>query len=221
MYRVNVGGTKNLFSVINRDKVKKIVFTSTQNTIGISKSGPSNEDCEFNLFKVSSHYTKSKYLAEKFVLNSVVDGFQTVVVNPSGPFGEGDLLPGPTGRNIINIVKEKYPFYINGRFNAIDVIDVAEGHILSAEKGKIGHRYILGNENLTVEEFFNTICQMTGSKPPYIKLPYPIAITIAYVSELITKTITKKTPMLSTTKVRQLNYQKKLDVSRAVAMNLD
>ncbi len=217
MYKVNVDGTKNLFSVIDKDKIEKIIFTSTQNTIGLNKSGISNEDDEFNMFHVSSHYTKSKYLAETFALQSAKDGYPAVVVNPSGPFGEGDIVPGPTGKNMINIIKEKYPFFIDGTFNAIDVKDIAVGHILAAERGKIGNRYILGNKDITVKEFMNTICRLTNSKPPSIRLPYPVALTIAHVSEFITKTITKKSPILSITRVKQLNYHKKLDISRATS----
>jgi dihydroflavonol-4-reductase len=99
--------------------------------------------------------------------------------------------------------------------NFVDVEDVARGHILAAKKGRMGERYILGNENLSIKDFFDLIAQVGGVEPPKRKTSYPMAITLAYVSKLVS-IITRKPPLVPISMARNIGLYAYYDCSKAV-----
>lgn len=213
MYRVNVNGTRQLMELALKMKVQKVVYTSTQNIIGIAKNGRSDENTPFHEFEKSSHYTRSKFLAEQEVLKLSGKGLPVVIVNPSGPVGEGDT--GPTGHVIIQFLNKKIPFFFYGFFNIIDVLDLAEGHVLALEKGRPGERYILAGQDLSIREFFSQLERLSGVKAPKIQIPRWIAMVLGYVFEFVSDRITHKAPKMSVDRVRTRGRKKLLSIKKA------
>ena len=148
-YDINVTGTKNLLEAARDVGVERIVYCSTIGAIGIPPSGGlGTEETPVSLEQMAGHYKRSKYLAEQEVLTLAKTGLPVVIVNPSAPVGAGDVKPTPTGQVIVDFMKGRMPAYIETGMNIVDVDDVAVGHLLAMEKGRIGERYILGNSNL-------------------------------------------------------------------------
>jgi len=215
-YEINVEGTKNILEEALAQGLEKVVYTSTSNTIGSHGAGNYvNEEAEFNGWETGDHYAISKYLAEIEAKKICDQGLPMVIVNPTLVIGVRDIKPTPSGKLIIDIAQRDMPGYIDGAINIIDVQDVVKGHLLAAKKGRIGERYILGNENVTVGSFFTLVAEIAGVKPPALKLPYPVAMLLAYVFEAQAR-ITKHTPVVSLSQVRIGNMGEHFDNSKAV-----
>ena len=215
-YNINVEGTKTALNAALEQGIEKVVYTSTAGTIGRhGAKSPANERSEFNLWDTGDHYFRSKYLGEVEAMKICDKGLPLVVVNPSGPIGVRDIKPTPTGRMIVDVLNKKMPGYIDGGMNFIDVEDVGRGHILAAQKGKVGERYILGNENLPYEEYFRLVAEAGGVKPPKFKMPYPFAIAMGYLFGFAAN-ITRKPPLMTPTIVRAGRGYFYFDVSKAV-----
>lgn len=213
MYRVNVNGTRDLMKLAIQMNIQKVVYTSTQNVIGINKNGVSDENTPFHDFETSSHYTRSKYLAEQEVMKLAGNGLPVVIVNPSGPMGEGDT--GPTGHIIIQFLKRKIPFFFYGFFNIIDVVDLAEGHVLALEKGRIKERYILAGQDLSIRDFFQHLERLSGVQAPSIQIPRWVAMILGFVFEFISDYITHRPPKMSVDRVRTRGQKKLLSTKKA------
>ncbi len=215
-YEVNVEGTKTILTEALAQGLEKVVYTSTSNTIGSHGAGNFvNEEAQFNAWKTGDHYAISKYLAEIEAKKICGQGLPMVTVNPTLVIGVRDIKPTPSGKLIVDIVNGDMPGYIDGAINIIDVQDVARAHLLAAKKGRIGERYILGNENVTVGDFFRLTAEIAGVKPPRLKLPYGAALMLGYVFEIQAR-ITKKTPVVSLSQVRIGNMGEHFDNSKAV-----
>lgn len=172
IYRVNLQGSRNMLWAARRADTEKVVYTSSLAGIGL-KPGmePANEETEFNQFYTADDYVLSKYLAQEEALTFAREGMPIVVVNPCFPFGEGDLVPTPTGM-LITWVVNGWPFmYPPVGFNAVDVRDVAKGHVLAAKRGRIGEKYLLGNRNITFGEMFKLIRKVEGFKAHFFEMP--------------------------------------------------
>ncbi len=188
IYANNVQGTHNVLLAAMKASVPRVVYTSTVGAIGIPKDGSyGDETTPITLQDCNGHYKRSKFLAEQEAFSFFRKGLPVVIVNPSAPIGEGDAKPTPTGRMIVEFLNRRMPAYLDTGLNLIDVEDVAVGHILAAEKGKGGERYILGNKNLHLGEIFRLLSEMTGLKAPKIKMPHFVALVAAHASELIAK----------------------------------
>lgn len=214
-YEVNVEGTKTSMRAALDAGVQKVVYTSTNNTMGAHGPIPVDETAEFNHWKTGDHYSISKYLAEVEARKFVSLGLPIVVVNPTLVIGVRDIKPTPSGQMIIDIATGQMPGYIEGGTNIIDVEDVARGHILAAQKGRIGERYLFGNQNMTVSEYFSLIAEVAGVKPPRIKIPYYGAVAMGYLFEAAAF-FTKKPPVVTASEVRIGKLQEWYDCSRAV-----
>lgn len=169
MYDVNVRGTKKVLSLALQAGVSKIVYTSTIGTIGRPEDDSlPTEDTEFNLWDTASHYARSKFLAETEALVLGEKGHPVVVVNPCAPIGPRDIKPTSTGQRIVDYMRGKMPSFAPGGINFIAVEDVARGHILAAQRGAIGHRYILGNANgnLMLSDFLRLTEEVSDVPPP-------------------------------------------------------
>lgn len=172
MYRTNVEGTKNVLDACREIGVTRLVHTSTIGTIGRSLPGTvPNEDVPFNLWESSSHYVRSKYLAEEEALKASCRGVEVVVVNPCAPVGPFDLRPSATGRRILSYLAGIIPPFPKGGINFVHVRDVARGHILAALRGQAGHKYILGYQNLSLEGFLGLMEKASGQSMPIAARP--------------------------------------------------
>ena len=214
-YEVNVGGTRASLRAALDAGIERVVYTSTNNALGAHGSVPADESAEFNHWKTGDHYSMSKYLAEVEAKKFVDMGLPVVIVNPTLVIGVRDIKPTPSGQMIIDIATGKMPGYIEGGTNVVDVEDVARAHILAAKKGRVGERYLLGNENLTVSEYFGMIAEVAGVRPPRIKIPYRAAVAMGYLFEL-GAFITRRPPVVTASEVRIGRLQEWYDCSKAV-----
>lgn len=169
MYEINVGGTKNVLLAASRVGVKRAVHTSTIGTIGRPEDDAlPTEATEFNLWETCSHYAKSKYLAEALALDMNRRGLPVVVVNPTAPLGPRDIKPTSTGERVIACLEGRMPSFVPGGINFVAVRDVARGHWLAAQEGRVGRRYLLGNVNgnLFLEDFLKLMQKISGVRVP-------------------------------------------------------
>lgn len=215
-YNVNVQGTKNVLSSALRQGVEKVVYTSTISTIGsYGRENPTNEENSFNLWEMSMDYERSKYSAEFEAWRFAARGLPLVVVMPAAPLGARDVKPNPIGKLILDFINRKLPGYIDGGGNFIDVDDVARGHLLAAERGKIGERYILGNQNLSIIDFFKALESVSGVKAPKMKVPYGGILGLAYLLEFISNHITNRHPLATVPLVKFSSQYYFVDTSKA------
>ncbi|MGH9631712.1 MAG: hopanoid-associated sugar epimerase [Bryobacteraceae bacterium] len=180
LYRSNVEGTRNLLSAARKAGVERVVYTSTVGCIGIpaSREGSSREGDEEQpvaLGEMAGAYKRSKFLAEQVALEYAGTGFPVIIVNPTAPVGDHDFKPTPTGRIIVDFLQGRMPAYVDTGLNLVDVRDTAAGHLLACEKGRAGERYILGSENLTLQQIFAKLERISGVKAPTVRIPYGLA----------------------------------------------
>jgi dihydroflavonol-4-reductase len=222
MYAANVEGTCNVLETAGKVGCSKIVYTSTVGCIGLPKkiNGkflPTDETTPVSESQISNHYKRSKWLAEKIAIEVARKNLPVVIANPSAPVGPRDVKPTPTGQIIVDFLNRKLPAYLDTGLNWVHVRDVAIGHILAAEKGKIGERYILGNENgnWTMQETLAALEEITGIPAPKIKVPYWIALAAAHTDEIISK-FTGKPPKAPLAGVRMAKYKMWFNPQKAV-----
>jgi dihydroflavonol-4-reductase len=214
-YEINVGGTKASLQAALEAGVEKVVYTSTNNTMGAHGPVPVDESAEFNHWKTGDNYSLSKYYAEIEAKKFVEKGLPIVIVNPTLVIGTNDVKPTPSGQMIIDVATGKMPGYIEGGTNVIDVEDVARGHILAAKKGRVGERYLFGNRNIPISEYFNLIAEIAGVKAPAFRIPYHLAVALGYVFEFGSR-FTNKPPVVTASEVRIGRKQEYYDCSKAV-----
>lgn len=192
MYAANVDGTRNVIEAAAGAGCSRIVYTSTVGCVGLpatirgSTADPTDETATMTEAKLKgNHYKISKWRAEKIARQFAAQGVPVVIVNPSAPVGPRDVKPTPTGQVILDFLNHAMPAYLDTGLNWVHVRDVAIGHILAAEKGRIGERYILGNAegNWTMREAFAVLEEITGIRGPRIQIPYIVAWLAACVDE--------------------------------------
>jgi dihydroflavonol-4-reductase len=185
MYETNVTGTLNLMLAAAQTGVKRIVYTSSVATLGLTSDGsPADETTPVTLADMISHYKRSKFLAEAEVKRLAEEqDLPVVIVNPSTPIGPRDIKPTPTGRMIVDATSGRMPAYVDTGLNLVHVDDVAVGHLLAFERGTTGRQYILGGQNLTLKEILTQIATITGQKPPRLRLPHNLILPFAYLTE--------------------------------------
>jgi dihydroflavonol-4-reductase len=127
-------------------------------------------------------YKRSKFQAERVALEAAASGFPVVIVNPTAPVGDHDFKPTPTGKIVVDYLHHNMPAYLDTGLNLVDVRDVAEGHILACEKGRVGERYILGSQNLTLQQIFEKLERISGVKAPTLQIPYAVAYAAGVVT---------------------------------------
>jgi len=182
IYRNNVEGTLNVMEAALRSNVSKVVYTSTVGCLGIPKDGsPGTEDTPVKREELVGHYKKSKYDAERVAIEYVNKGLPVVIVNPSTPIGPGDVKPTPTGKILLDFLKGKMAGYVDTGLNLVAVEDVAEGHLLAAQYGRVGEKYIVGNRNMTLREILDVLAKLTNRKPTRLRVPHSIALAAAII----------------------------------------
>lgn len=187
LYKSNVEGTRHLLQAAREAGVERVVYTSTVGCIGFVENGLGDETTPVSLAEMSGHYKRSKFLAEKVALEFAAKGLPVVIVNPTAPVGDHDFKPTPTGQTIVDFLRRRMPAYLDTGLNIVDVRDVARGHLLACEKGRPGERYILGSENLSLEQIFQELSRQSGIPAPGVRIPYAVAWTAAAVGGVISR----------------------------------
>jgi dihydroflavonol-4-reductase len=175
LYRSNVDGTRHLLEASKQAGVERVVYTSTVGCIGVPHGGIGNEDSPVTLAEMAGDYKRSKFLAEQVALEFAAGGLPVVIVNPTAPVGDHDVKPTPTGKIVLDFLNGDMPAFIDTGLNIVDVRDTAEGHWLACEQGRVGERYILGSENLTLAQILRQLAEITGRRAPTVQLPYAVA----------------------------------------------
>jgi dihydroflavonol-4-reductase len=214
MYAANVEGTRNVLAAAGNAGCRKIIYTSTVGTIGLPKKTdgkftPTDELAIAVESQMTNDYKRSKFRAEIVALDLFRnEHLPVVVVNPSAPVGPRDVKPTPTGQLILDFLNRKLPAYLDTGLNWVHVRDVAVGHILAAEKGKFGERYILGHAegNWTMQEMLNMLEEITGLPAPKMKVPFWVALAAAHVDEAISR-VTGRPPRAPLAGVRMAKYK--------------
>ena len=222
MYAANVDGTRNVIEAAVDAGCSRIVYTSTVGCIGLPREvngvvTPTDETAPVSEAQMSNHYKLSKWKAEVVARELAAKGAPVVIVNPSAPVGPRDVKPTPTGQVIVDFLNRKMPAYLDTGLNWVHVRDVAVGHILAAEKGRVGERYILGNAqgNWTMKQTFAVLEEITRVAAPKIRIPYFVASTAARVNECISA-LTGKPPKAPLAGVRMAKYKMWFNPARAI-----
>lgn len=189
MMAANVDGTRNILRAAMESGISRIVYTSSVATLGVRPDGqPADETIPATLADMIGPYKRSKFLAEEAVLEMVAgDGAPVVIVNPSAPIGPYDIKPTPTGRMIVEAAVGRMPAYVDTGLNVVHVDDVAAGHLAAFERGRIGERYILGGENLTLRQILVAVAAITGKRGPLFRVPHGLILPIAFMAETWTR----------------------------------
>jgi len=214
LYDSNVEGTRNILQAAGESGVRRVVYTSSVATMGFGNNGRlTDESTPVTLSNMIGDYKRSKFMAERLVIEAARDGLDVVMVNPTTPIGERDIKPTPTGQIVVDFLKRKFPAYVDTGLNLVDVHDCAEGHMLALEKARPGERYILGGDNLTLKQILDKLGAITGLPSPKIELPYAVAYATGVVDTLVTGKIRKREPRVTLDAVRM--GRKKMFVSTA------
>jgi len=188
IYDSNVTGTRNLLAAALRARVQRFVYTSTVATIAVPHGNAlPDETNRASVDEMIGNYKRSKLLAEQEALRAAHEGLPVVIVNPTTPVGPGDWKPTPTGRIILDFLQGRMPAYVDTGLNFVAVEDVAEGHLLAAERGKVGERYLLGGRNMTLKELLDALAKITGLAAPTWRIPHSVALIAAYGDALFSR----------------------------------
>jgi dihydroflavonol-4-reductase len=208
IYKTNVEGSRKLFEVARRAGVERVVYTSTVATIAVPTDGPllPNEETSATLNQMIGHYKRSKFLAELEAVKAAAAGAPVIIVNPTAPVGPGDWKPTPTGRILVDFLNGRMPAYVDTGLNLVAVEDVAAGHLLAAEHGSIGERYILGARNMTLKEILQALSVITGRPRPRVRLPHALALTAGYADALFAR-ITGREPQIPVEGVKMSRHR--------------
>ncbi len=203
IYEVNMQGTQNVLWAAMKSKVGRVVHTSSIAAIGIAPGTQlSDEKTPFNQYALGNHYIMTKYLSQQIARGFAANGLDVVIVNPCFPFGTRDIVPTPTGQIIVDILKGKNMFAFPGGLNIVDVRDVAKGHVLAAKKGRTGELYLLGNKNVTMNEFIRLVYKAAGfTVRPVLTVPAPVLKMAASGFKFWADTVSHKTPLTTPAEV--------------------
>jgi dihydroflavonol-4-reductase len=214
IYDSNVGGTKNILAAAKRAGVQQFIYTSTVATIAVDRPAHPNEKTDAKLEEMIGHYKRSKWMAEREALNAAKEGFPVVVAMPTTPVGPWDWKPTPTGKIILDFLNGKMPGYVDTGLNFVGVEECAAGHLLVAEKGKVGERYLLGGENLTLKQVLDILSNITSLPAPKLKFPHGVALGAAYASTFFARIVGKE-PGIPVEGVKIAQHKMFVDCSRA------
>jgi dihydroflavonol-4-reductase len=223
MYAANVEGTRHVLTAAARAGCTRIVYTSTVGCIGLPKADaaghftPTDEATPVSEAQMSNPYKISKWRAEVVARELVGQGLPIVIVNPSTPVGPRDVKPTPTGKIFVDFLNRQLPAYLDTGLNWVHVRDVAIGHILAAERGGVGERYILGHAdgNWTMQATLAALAEITGIPAPKMQVPYWVALAAAHVSERISA-VTGRPPKAPLGGVRMAKYKMWFNPAKAI-----
>jgi dihydroflavonol-4-reductase len=214
IYDSNVSGTKNLLAAAKNAGVEQLIYTSTVATIAVDRPSLPDESTDAKLEEMIGHYKRSKWMAEQEVRQAAKAGFPAIIAMPTTPVGPWDWKPTPTGKIILDFLNGKMPGYVETGLNFVGVEECAAGHLLVSERGKVGERYLLGRENLTLKELLDTLARITGLSAPTMKIPHGVALGVAYVESAFSRLVGKE-PQIPVEGVKIAQHKMFVDCSRA------
>lgn len=216
---VNQSGTRNVMEEALAAGVERVVHTSTESILKSHRHQPgshhTDESVQLTLDDMAGAYCRGKFLAEQEAFAAAARGLPVIIVNPTVPIGPGDRRITPPTRMVLGFLNGDYPAFLDSTLNLIDARDVALGHVLAAERGQVGERYILGNANLRLGELLKLLEELTGLPMPRRRVPYWLALTVSAVQEFVADNITHKPPQAPLTGVRLARSTLLFDNSKA------
>ena len=217
IYESNVQGTKNLLDAARRGNVEKFVYTSTVGTVAVPRAGIlPDESIDTSIEEMIGTYKRSKWLAEQEARKAAASAFPVIIVNPTTPVGPGDAKPTPTGRIILDFLNGRMPAYVDTGLNFVPVEDAAAGHLLAAERGRVGERYILGADNLTLKQALEILSQVSGRPAPRVRVPHVLALGAAYADAAFSR-IVRREPQIPLEGVRMARHSMFVNTDKARA----
>ncbi len=204
MYAANVHGTRNIMQAALDAGIERIIYTSSVATLGTSQNGaPADEETSSSLDSMIGHYKRSKFMAETVVQDMVeAECLPAVIVNPSTPIGPRDIKPTPTGKMILDAARGRMPAYVDTGLNIVHVDDVAAGHLLALKQGRIGERYILGGEDMSLKDILSQVATLTNRHPPRIRLPHNAVLPLAWIVQGMARLSDAAQPIMTVDGVR-------------------
>jgi dihydroflavonol-4-reductase len=216
-YQVNVEGTRRLLEAARDAEVSRIVHTSSIAALCLPEDGsPGTEETPCTLADMVGNYKRSKFLSEEVARDFAREGLPVVIVNPGAPVGVGDHKPTPTGEMIVNFLNGRMPAYVDTGLSIVDVEDVAAGHLLAAERGRVGERYILAGENLTLRHVLDILADVSGRPRVKVRIPRAVALGWAYADVALSWLNPRHAPYATPEKVRISRKPEFFDSSKAV-----
>lgn len=217
LYASNVDGTRNVLEAAGEAGVERVVYTSSVGALGLQSDGTAaDESTPVSVDRMIGHYKRSKFLAERAAEEVAAKGVPVVIVNPSTPVGELDIKPTPTGQMIVDFLNRRIPAYVDTGLNLVDVRDVARGHLLAAERGRIGEKYILGHRNLSLREILELLSALTGLPAPRLRLPHLLPLVAAAIDTGAARMLGRD-PRIALEGVRMSRYRMFFSSAKAIA----
>jgi dihydroflavonol-4-reductase len=206
--RANVEGTLNLKREALAAGVERIVYTSSVAALRVAGATvPVDETAALAPHEAVGAYKRSKTMAERAVEDMILrDGLPAIIVSPTTPIGPRDIRPTPTGRILLDAARGRIPAFVDTGLNFVHVDDVAAGHLLAFEHGRIGERYILGGENLSLQALLGTVAGLTGRRTPWLKLPRGPLFPLAFGAEAVAR-LTGREPLLTMDGLRMSRHR--------------
>jgi dihydroflavonol-4-reductase len=215
-YQANVEGTRRTLQLAGESGASRIVYTSSIAALGIPRGDePANEETPVTLAEKIGGYKRSKFMAEEIACEYARQGLPVVIVNPAAPVGAGDHKPTATGQMVLDFLKGKMFGYVDTGMCIVDVENVAAGHLLAAERGRVGERYILGGENLTLKQVLDLLAEVSGLPPARLHIPHSVALAWSYVDVGLAKLNPRHIPAATPEKVRLSRFKEYYDSSKA------
>jgi dihydroflavonol-4-reductase len=217
-YDINVTGTRHVMEAARSHHVGRVVYTSTVGTLGLNGAttdAPVDERSFAHVDHLFGLYKQSKYVAEHEVLRAAAEGLPVVLVQPTTPVGPRDIGPTPTGRTVLEFLGGRIPGYVDTTLNIVDVEDVAAGHLLAADRGRVGRSYILGGQNLTLRDVLATLAAVTGLPAPTRRFPGALALAAGHVSDLVEGRLLRREPTIPLEAARMSTTHMSFDDDRA------
>jgi dihydroflavonol-4-reductase len=215
--QVNFRGSVHVLEAALAAGARRVLHTSTESILSRARqAGPITEEQVVRWDDVLGPYCRSKYLAERHAMGLARAGAPVVIVNPTLPVGPGDRGRSPPTQMMLDFCRGRRHEYLDAELNLIDVRDVAEGMVLAMKCGRPGRRYLLGGENLSILEVFTSLAHLTGLAAPSRRVPYGLALAVAYASEFLADVYTHRPPAATVTGVRLTRRRMHFDPRRSL-----
>jgi dihydroflavonol-4-reductase len=217
-YDVNVGGVINILEAARQGSCERVIYTSTVGVIGLDGAAhgrPADETCYADVAHLFGLYKRTKYVAEHEVLRAAAQGVPVSLVLPTFPLGPGDTRPTPTGKLVTEFLNGRVPAFVDTTLNVVHVDDLATGHLLALERGKVGRSYIIGGENLGMGAFLAGLAEATGLPAPTLQVPRSVALGVGAISQLVEGRILRREPSVALEAARMSTTNMMFDDSRA------
>jgi len=215
--RNNLSGARATMRAALQAGVERVVYTSSVAALKPGSGDAVDETSRHTMQSVIGAYKRSKLAAEREVERLVAEeGLPAVIVAPSTPIGPRDIKPTPTGRVIVEAARGRMPGFVDTGLNLVHVDDVAEGHFLALEKGRVGQNYILGGEDVSLQTMLAYIARLAGRRAPKVTLPRGPLFPLAYGAELLAR-FTGREPFLTADSLRMSRYRMFFSSAKAKA----